>query len=321
MDTSLWQSARMLVAEHGIDLGGSANADPVDTHALDYAAYCDLTLERPSGGALSQAEIAAAVDYLVRRLQGQARPEHPLSAGDPRIANLSEAYFTPEELARLKCWWDIEPDNAMGLTAVSDAAFAEGSARLRQADGWLARAAPDLHGETHAIVRDIVLARPDGTQMLEFGGASSFALWGAVTINVETHDCWPRYYRTLVHEAAHNLLFGLAREEPLVEDGPNARYLSPLRGQPRPTDGIYHAAFVSARECLAFDSLLCLHEDGDCLDPIDAAMLEYLVERSVIAFWDCIEVLRGPAVLTRLGDAILAECETYMKANFALVDC
>ena len=88
------------------------------------------------------------------------------------------------------------------------------------------------------------------------GGASSFSLWGALALNSEAHPDWWQYIPRLIHEYSHNLLFGIARNEPLVFNDPEERYESPLRQDLRPMDGIYHALFVSAREALAMRAIL-----------------------------------------------------------------
>jgi HEXXH motif-containing protein len=137
-----------------------------------------------------------------------------------------------------------------------------------------------------------------------------------VAVNAAAHDGWPRYLRTIVHEAAHLLLFGLARNEPLVNDGPARCHDSPLRRDPRPMDGLFHAAFVLARECFAFDRLLCWHEDTCGLDAGEVATLEGLLEASAVAFWECDRRLREHASMAAMGDAILGECEAFMRSSF-----
>lgn len=153
---------------------------------------------------------------------------------------------------------------------------------------------------------------------MDFGGATSFALWGAMAINADAHASWLHYYQTLVHEAAHGLLFALARNEPLVLGDPGEKFGSPLRDDLRPMDGIFHAGFVSARESLALDLLLCRHERDDCLTAEEADLAAGLLEGSVLAFWDCVATLSGQGRLSGLGEAILAECEAFMDGNFAI---
>ena len=215
-------------------------------------------------------------------------------------------------------WWDIEPDNAMALTGVSDAQLDTARRLIALAYECLSQAVPEMHEETTAIVKEIVVSRQEDTRLHEFAGATSFALWGAILVNCEAHAGWPQYFKTIVHEAAHNLLFALARSEPLVSDDPHELRHSPLRRQDRPMDGIYHAAFVSARESLALDRLLSWQEQAGELSEEEAETLEDFLEGSVIAFWDCAEAVRGEGHLTPLGETILSECEAFMTANFAL---
>jgi len=93
----------------------------------------------------------------------------------------------------------------------------------------------------------------------------------------------------------------------------------PMRGQLRPLDGIYHAAFVSAREAVALDRLLVRHEAEPCLDHVEAQRIEALLEGSVISFWQCAETVRAEAHLTELGEEVLRDCETAMRASFSLL--
>ena len=60
----------------------------------------------------------------------------------------------------------------------------------------------------------------------------------------------------LVHESSHVLLFGMAAEEPLTRNPGTERYASPVRPDPRPIDGIFHACFVTTRVHLAMSRLL-----------------------------------------------------------------
>jgi hypothetical protein len=58
-----------------------------------------------------------------------------------------------------------------------------------------------------AVVRQLIVVKQSGQQRLAFGGASSFALWGALAGNAEAHRCWWHWMQTLVHETAHAVLF------------------------------------------------------------------------------------------------------------------
>jgi HEXXH motif-containing protein len=325
MDCALWGSVPALlrlpppehpiaeVLRHGV------------TQALDFGAYFDLALGPPDGSPLCEALRGEASALLLRRLGEVTSPD---AAGLDKAANLAAARpvlrafaldaFSPAELDRLARWWDIEPENSMGLTAPSPEAMHRAVTFLGAAFDHLAAAAPTIHDEVCALLSEIVIGGQDGSQRLDFNGVSSFSLWGTFVFNADTHGSWPQSYRTLVHEAAHNLLFAIARDEPLVQGGGAQRSHSPLRRSMRPMDGIYHAAFVSAREAIALDQLLLHHEKSPCLDQEEVSQAAAMLDESVLVFWDCADVVHREAELTGLGDAVLSDCEAAMRRNFAV---
>jgi HEXXH motif-containing protein len=298
---------------------GSSAQPPEATDLLDYAAYFDLALAASAPVEVTNEAKLRAIEHLQRRI-GVAAGSSANSA-PPRVTNYSEEDYTVHQLDQMRRWWDIEPANRMAMTRATDDEFDRTRRQIEVAMDLLREAAPELHQEVEIIVRDIVLSRPDGTNLINYSGASSFALWGGLTINAETQREWVQLYRQIVHEAGHNLLFGIARDQPLVTDDPSERRPSPIRADPRPMDGIFHAAFVSAREAYAFEALLSRHDETKCLSADDAVILNDLLELSVLAFWDAVETLRGEAQLTTLGEAVLSDCEAYMASQFALEPC
>ena len=319
MQDSLWDSVRIALAERDVTLPAGESAEgivPKRTGPLDFGAYFDLVLTPPDLEALPLAIKEEAAVYLAARLAGIV--DHPVATAQQRLvfSNLSEPAYSPGHAARLSRWWDIEPMNSMALTGLSSQQFLSTRQLAQEALAKLSHGSPELHAEMEVLIGDIILARPDGTQRFDYSGASSFALWGALTVNVLEHRSWAEYLSTIVHEAAHNLLFAIAREQPLVTDAPDERRPSPLREDLRPIDGIFHAAFVSARESMAFDAMLCSHEEQPYLSPQEVNEFTDMLESSATAFWDCIAQLRADAHFTPLGADILAECEAYMKANF-----
>lgn len=322
MDAALVNSvASLLVGQNDKDtLSGQSQIPPdrgVETRALDYGAYFDLALD----GATHDLDRVDARRYLRQRWPALSRHGEPAAespATSLSVTTLSSDFYSPAELRRFSRWWDIEPDNRMALTAVTKGELALARACIEQALAYLETANPAFHDEFCTLVREIVIARPDGSQRLSFGGVSSFTLWGAISLNYDAHDGWPRYYQSLVHEAAHTLLFAIAREEPLVLNSPDETFGSPLRQDLRPMDGLFHAAFVSVREALALDALLCRHEDECLLAEGEVGAVSNLLDGSVMAFWDCAGSLHRDGQLSPLGADILLECEVIMKRNFAL---
>lgn len=324
MERALWTSVRPFLAlpDGAAPEVPDSSSLPARARALDYGAYFDLALPYPGEAPVPESVKQEARAYLAARLDQAAAEAGPIEAATspalPFIANLSTRFYSDDQIRRLSRWWDIEPENAMGLTGIAEAELEKARRLIETAFAHLHDCAPELCEEICTIVSEIVVARPDGSQRADFGGVSSFALWGAIALNFDYFEDWPTCLRSVVHEAAHNLLFGLARNGPLVADDPSVRRLSPLREQPRPLDGIYHAAFVSARESLALDNLLSFHERHGNLSATDVRISQDLLESSVIAFWNCVETVRDEATLTPLGEQILSECESWMRANFVL---
>jgi HEXXH motif-containing protein len=114
-----------------------------------------------------------------------------------------------------------------------------------------------LSAELRTLVIQIVgMGRPADPSGRSYAGLSSFMLWGAVLLSIRQHPTVLDVVAGLVHEAAHQLLFGVALDEPLVENAIEERYGSPLRKDPRPMDGIFHATFVCARMHYGYAHLL-----------------------------------------------------------------
>lgn len=319
MDASLLESVCLVLEEYrpGTELiPATEGAVLPHTGLLDYGAYFDLALPPDRETQLRSRVMEEAADYLIRRVIAPD-PSAPVSEAI-RVTTIAPPHYSPFEVARLTRWWDAEPQNAFGLTPVSEEEFGTARQLIGTSFELLEQSSPDLHAEILALVREIAVARPEGAQRTAFGAASSFALWGGFVIDYASNDSWPLMFRTIVHESGHNLLFAIAREGPLVENDPDERFPSPVRSDPRPMDGIYHAAFVSARESLALDRLLCWNETSGALEPEDADLVLKLLEVSVLNFRDCLETLRKDASLTRLGADILAECESWMDESFAL---
>ena len=232
-----------------------------------------------------------------------------------KITTLGEPWFNSAEVDCIVRWLDIEADNEMGLMALNTSELAHASENLHRAITVIEALLPDFMQEMLAITSEIIFAKPSGRQKMTFGGASSFSLWGALALNFEAHPDWWQYIPRLIHEYSHNLLFGIARNEPLVFNDPEERYESPLRQDLRPMDGIYHALFVSAREALAMRAILS-HPDEKKIrfgfEELDA-YCKLTLEDSAQTFNDCLLVIKKHGRLTKLGSAVLIDNVNAMK--------
>lgn len=289
-------------------------ASAVSSKARRLAESSSITFPRPVEFGLYY-ELATATRALIYSPPDfpDASLEDQTAVFEPgiRFTTLSRDFYSSEQISSIRRWLDTEPDNALDLVAVESKELEQAADWINTALRMLAVGCSDFFHEFQAITREIILAKPNGAQRLDFRGVSSFALWGSLALNPKAHSDWVDYVSSLVHESAHSLLFGLARKGPLVLNGPTEVYMSPLRQQPRPMDGIYHAAFVSAREFWVLDRCIS-NKSLRSLPFVDQRVLGSLIDardHSLAAFKDCLGVVRNHARLTDLGNVILEDAE------------
>ena len=312
MDGALWSSVAHV-------LGADNASSTARATALDYAAYADLALTVPKWQSFTDDMRAEATAHLRFRLGAIPHAIDTANATPPGICNFSSDAFSAVQLQRLERWFATEQANTLGLAPADDADLARVRERMAQAFEIMARADPELYGEITAILDQIITVRPDDRQRLDFTAGSSFAVWGAIIVNSESMVDWTEAYNTLVHEAGHILLFAIARDEPLVLNANEAAFVSPVRDDLRPMDGIFHAAFVAAREAGAHDRVLAWHGKNAPLSDEDARLIAESLEMSVITFWQSVNALENGAKLAPLGQTIIDQCKDAMSRKFALV--
>ena len=182
-------------------------------------------------------------------------------------------------------------------------------AQIEKAFALMDAGDPELAGEIRALLREIILAAGnEDPKALTFDGASAFMLWGAVIINANRSDGALAMVQMLAHESAHNLLFGFSAEGPLVENSAEELYPSPLRADPRPMDGIYHATFVSARMHRVVRHLL---KSGVLSASLRAQARKDLAENARL-FSRGHAVVSKHARMTPVGEAVMQGAADYM---------
>jgi HEXXH motif-containing protein len=171
------------------------------------------------------------------------------------------------------------------------AGVAEAFSLLEQTDAALAV-------EIRALIV-LVIGWAPVSPALSFGGVTSLTLWGAITLNTELHRTPLEIAEGLVHEGAHTLLFGYAVDERLVRNPDSQRFASPLRPNPRPMDGVFHATFVCARLYLLYRRLLERRP------------------QALPGFADGARLIADKAGLTPLGEKVLRSSVDYMSHDAA----
>lgn len=171
---------------------------------------------------------------------------------------------------------------------------------------------PAMADEFSSIVSEVILAaasrKPNAPR---FDGASSYMLWGSLVLSVDDEKSDVEMMETLAHEGGHSFLFGLTMEEPLTYNKDDELFDSPLRQDPRPMDGIYHATFVSARMHYAMNEagnsgLLSEQQLEECSRYLAASRK---------AFFDGYSVVNLKGDLSPTGNEIMQNAYQYMQES------
>jgi HEXXH motif-containing protein len=234
----------------------------------------------------------------------------PKPAKDIRCVTLAAADLGAGMSERFLRHIDEDPDAPLNIAPVAsdelEAARRTFGAALRLIDA----ADPELGGEIRSLVRDVVFVGSEsrhGTYMLH--GASTFYLWGALILNARVHPDPISMADGITHEAAHSLLHGLTLGAPLVDNDPAERFPSPVREDPRPMDGIVHAAYVLARMHYCMDRLLASGQLGAA----EQVRAQVAKERSAARYAEGLEVVSAHARFTPIGSRIFESARDYMR--------
>jgi HEXXH motif-containing protein len=219
---------------------------------------------------------------------------------DPAVCARSELYLGKFLESVENCMVHPPSDEVAGQFV---ARFDRGLALLR-------RAAPELACEVDAIVHEVVPVVGDLSKPMQIDGGSHYQLWGALFLNTQFHPTDEAMVEVIAHESAHSLLFGFCAYEPLTRNDEDARYSSPLRPDPRPMDGIYHATFVSARMYWVMDRML----QAGVIEPERRDAVRAARDLDKRNFEAGLSVVRQHADLTDLGRNIMDGAEHYMAS-------
>jgi hypothetical protein len=208
-----------------------------------------------------------------------------------RIVTLDDGDLGTDQAERYARLVDDDPDRAIYIQPVTDKSSAAATVT----------AALDL------IEADL---DPDTGVPSSFDGASTFYLWGAVFTTIEGKSPVD-IAQTLAHETGHLLLFGSMMGRPLVENDDEERYDSPLRRDPRPMEGVVHAAYVMARMHYVLAAIL---RSGK-IPPDQRQEAEKQLCLYIDGFVDSLTTIDAHARFTERGAALFAEATEYMLAQ------
>ena len=263
-----------------------------------FALYYDLVPALEEGTYRAAEDLFT--DLAAERPVGRTMSVHALGEG-PRAPHAE----------RYRRMMDTDPSTGFELFAPPPAVCAEFEARFRDATDVLQRTVPELADEIRAIVSELVMVVGGEEAKHEFDGGSSYMLWGALFLNAAAPRSDIEMIEVLAHESAHSLLFGLCTEEALVENSDDELYPSPLRQDPRPLDGIFHATFVSARMHWVLTRLLEVQSLDE--EPAAAALRARDLDRA--NFEDGYRIVAQHGQLTETGRAVMTGARRYMDSR------
>lgn len=266
---------------------------------LTFSFYSDAVL------AIEDDEIEAATDFFNGLLELPFPPDRTsvTDLADPATSSLAQRFVR-----------FVDTDEKVRFVAYSPSP--EESARCREniraAFELMDAADPAQAAEIRGLITEICLAAGDkNPKVLTFDGASSFMLWGGIFINAGRDSNPVAMAQMLAHETAHVLMFGLGAEQPLVANEDDELFSSPLRLDPRPMDGIYHATFVTARMHRLVKRLL----DSGKLSAADTELARKDLVENARLFQKGIEVVQSHGKLTPVGRELMRGATDYMAAN------
>lgn len=182
--------------------------------------------------------------------------------------------------------------------------------QLERAINLLRQHAPDTFSEIETYIAELIAAKGNPVDGIIFDGCSSLERWGSILINATLARSDLELAEAIVHESSHNILFAMAPVDFHVRNDPEERYDSPLRADPRPMNGIYHATFVLSRMCFA------MHEVANS-PTVDTTLREQALQlenASKKLFHDGYRVLDEHAVYTEEGKNIMQAAARYMRS-------
>lgn len=227
----------------------------------------------------------------------------------PHLRILTLDQVTPDaRRQRYQRLMDTDPDTPFRIVSPPDDTTTTGVNAFRQAYERLRTALPDLAGEFDALIREVVLVAGAPELGYDFAGGSCYMLWGALFINARCHSNDIAMMEAIAHESGHSLLFGFTIDEPLVLNDERELYVSPLRDDPRPMDGIYHATFVSARMHWAMSRLL----ETNTLSAQESELAATYRAAECRAFWNGYQTVQASARLSATGQSLMASASAYM---------
>ena len=215
----------------------------------------------------------------------------------------------PESTARRYLTYvNVDPTTQVKFKALSFSEFYKVRRIADDAFEIFERVAPEIGAEIRSLITEIVFVSGVTNESIRFHGATSFFCWGALFINADAHRALVRMIDGLTHESAHAYLFSLSLGDSFVDNPDDEMHASPLRPDPRPLDGTFHATYVSARMHYAQSRVI----SSGVLSESEESEARKALAASGAAFSDGLKTLNDYASFTPLGRRVIDAARSYM---------
>jgi HEXXH motif-containing protein len=202
----------------------------------------------------------------------------------------------------------VDPTTQINFKALSTSKFDNIRRIANDAFAVFERAAPEIGAEIRSLLTEIVFVSGASNESLRFDGATSFFCWGAIFLNAEAYCGLVKMIAGLTHESAHAYLFALSLGDAFVDNPDDELHPSPLRADPRPLDGTFHATYVCARMHYALNHAI----GSGVLSRSEESEARTAVAASCAAFSDGFKTLSDYASVTALGRRVMGTARSYM---------
>jgi HEXXH motif-containing protein len=196
------------------------------------------------------------------------------------------------------------------MGTVPERAHARTRRKLLESLALVKTRAPNAWRDLSRITTEIIATNGVSRGIMTFDGCSSLERYGSILVNMRRRRTPLVLAETLVHESAHSLLFALSCDDHRVMNPPTEVHKSPLRLDPRPLDGIFHAVFVLAR-MHGFVAEVAKHPETSRAMTEEARKV---MEERHKNFLDGYSVLAEHARLTAIGQELLDDAFARVDA-------
>lgn len=226
-----------------------------------------------------------------------------------RVSPLSEAELSESEIWLLQRAFADDIGLTTNLSGPSDTDLAASREVISEAVGILESVGGGWAEELRLLASQVYLGSAGTGDKQLFVGAAVFDAYGAVLLNPFGLQSLASTLMALIHESSHQQVFLLHLDDPIILNAADERYSSPLRVEPRPMEGIFHAMWVSARMVLASGAVLTSDTSAEWHEELARQK-----SAALRAFRDCEQTVAAHAKLTDFGQELFQSARRAIDA-------